>query len=320
MNPRIKSKALLLLAFLMNGNNLHATELTNSKILGAIPSTFDNIGIVRYIDMDAGTVVGSEFLRGVPAAMPPPPSALPVANYIAERLNLDGLSIAAVALSNDDVSASMDSTGRRNFRLYVADHDTGRLRQTIASRPDIEPVDHADYDVYRDNTPGNPTFVAFLNETLLLVTSNEEDINVSGPALLAQDAQPAPNWSILSAVEIDAPVLILRHLQYPMVPPPGADVPHHEDFVLGMWISDTSAPVFQIEASTDLGHEAAEHYIRTVGAIEAVAGPDGIAFSLDQPVAGNDNYPGSLELLHSELGDHYTDLIYVWLLGIWFTI
>lgn len=40
-----------------------AAEPSNSKILGAIPQSFDNVGIVRYIDMDADTVVGSEFRR-----------------------------------------------------------------------------------------------------------------------------------------------------------------------------------------------------------------------------------------------------------------
>lgn len=90
----------------MNGNNLHATELTNSKILGALPQSFDNIGIVRYIDMDADTVVGSEFRREVPAATPAPTNALPLSTYIAQRLRIDGLSIAAVAFSNQDVAAS----------------------------------------------------------------------------------------------------------------------------------------------------------------------------------------------------------------------
>ena len=320
MNLKIKSMALLLIIMLMNYQSIHAEELSNIKILGAILQSFDNVGIVRYADMDAATVVGAEFLRKVPAAMPAPASALPVDRYIAERLMLDGLSIAAIALRNQDVTSSMGSSARSVFRLYVAKHDTAELVQSVSARSDVQAVSHPEYSIFRDNNPDNPIYIAFLNETLILITSNEDDIKESGAALVAQEPQPAPNWSMLNAVEIDAPVLILRHLQYPVSPPPGAEIQNHENFVLGMWISDMSAPVFQIEASTDLEPEAAEGYIRTVGAIEALAGPDNIAFSLDHPEETRQNYRGRLELHHSELGDHYTDLTYTWLLGIWFAI
>ncbi|MEX2334406.1 MAG: hypothetical protein WD600_09120, partial [Pseudohongiella sp.] len=123
-----------------------ATELSNNKILGAIPQSFDNIGIVRYIDMDADTVVGSEFRREVPAVMPPPTSAMPVTHYLAERLRRDGVAVAATALSNQDVAASMGSSGRNTFQLYVAEQNTDGLQQTIASRRNIQRVGHAQFD------------------------------------------------------------------------------------------------------------------------------------------------------------------------------
>ncbi len=320
MSHRKKNAVFLLLAFLMSGNTLFAKELPNSKILGAIPQSFDNIGIIRYIDMDADTVVGSEFLREVPAAMPAPTHAMPVHMYIAERLQLDGLSIAAFALSNQDTPASMDSSGRNRILLYVAEHNTADLMQSVSTRRDIQQVDHAQYEVYRDNAPGNPTYVAFLDETMILVTNNEDDIAESGPALLAQDSQPTPHWSMLNVVDMNAPALILRHLQYPMIPPPGADVPHHDNFVLGMWMSDLSAPIFQMEVSTDVQRAEAQEYIRTVGAIEALSGPEGMALNLEQPDAPGSNYTGTLEVVHSEMGDHYTDLVFIWLLGNWFAI
>lgn len=320
MRNNIKNIVYLLVTFILSGNSLFAAELTNTRILGAIPKPFDNIGIVRYIDMDAETVVGSEFLREAPSFMPAPTHDLPVGTYIAERLRLDGLSIGAVALSNQDVVADMANPARNIFRLYVAEHNTDELRKSISRRSDIQQVSNSQYEVYLDDNPVNPTYVAFLDETLILVTNREADITVSAPALLAQEAQVAPSWSVLTTVNINAPVLILRYLQYPMTPPPGSDVPHQDDFVMGMWISDLSMPAFQIEASTDLMHESAEDYIRTVGAIEALSGPEGITFTLAQPVTGDENYLGRLELLHSEMGDHYIDLTYVWLLGLWFAI
>jgi hypothetical protein len=120
-------------------------------------------------------------------------------------------------------------------------------------------------------------------------------------------------------VDKDAPVLIPRYLQLPMTPPPGADVPHYDDFVLGMWMSDLSEPVFQMVVVTDLPHADAEHYIRTIGAIEAISGPEGMELNLEQQVAEN-KFTGTLEVVHHELGDHYTDLVFFWLLGIWFAI
>lgn len=311
---------LMLVLVYLTSMHTQASELSNRKILGAIPQSFDNIGIVRYTDMDSDTVIGAEFLREVPEAMPPPTSALPVGTYIAERLRQDGLAVAVTALSTQDIAAGMDYSARNIFRLYVAEQSTDGLMRAISSRGNIQQVEHEQYDIYRDDSTDDPTYIAFLDETLILVTNNEDDITVSGSALLAQDAQPASNWSMLGTVDFHAPVLILRYLQYPMTPPPGAEVPHHEDFVLGAWISDMSVPVFHLEASTDLGPGAAEDYIRTVGAIEAVSGPEGVAFSMEGRDAKGDSYLGRLELLHSELGDHYTDLAYIWLLGIWFAI
>tara|TARA_R110002073_G_scaffold242379_1_gene404366 strand:- start:149 stop:346 length:198 start_codon:yes stop_codon:yes gene_type:complete len=54
--PRAVKNALLLMLVGTRLISIHvlAAELSNSKILGAIPNSFDNIGIVRYEDMDAG--------------------------------------------------------------------------------------------------------------------------------------------------------------------------------------------------------------------------------------------------------------------------
>ena len=125
---------------------------------------------------------------------------------------------------------------------------------------------------------------------------------------------------MLNGTDTQAPILILRRLQYPIVPPPNGDVPREENFIVSMWISDTSEPMFRLEIATDLNREAAQAYITTVGGIEMLSGPEGISLRLEDPVAEDGNYTGVLELIHNEAGDHYTDLAFHWLLGIWFAI
>lgn len=56
MNRKNMSRALLWMALLLSVSKVFATDLSNSKILGAIPQSFDNIGIIRYVDMNADTL------------------------------------------------------------------------------------------------------------------------------------------------------------------------------------------------------------------------------------------------------------------------
>lgn len=117
---KIKTPLALVGALLIN-IHVQAAEPSNNTILGAIPQSFDNIGIVRYADMDADTVVGAQFLRETrtPPGMQGPTDAMPLGHYIAERLNADGLAIAVQALSNQDVGAGMDYSARNTFRCML---------------------------------------------------------------------------------------------------------------------------------------------------------------------------------------------------------
>jgi hypothetical protein len=320
---RIKKSVILptVVCALLAAFNTNATELTNERILGALPQSFDNVGIVRYHELDESTVVGGEFLREAAPVMASAVPSLPLISFISHHLGTEGLALGAFALSNQDVGSGMGPSARSLFGLYVAENGLEQLIGMLENRNSVQQISHQEYRIFSEERNGSVVYAAFIDDRTILTSDQQGDILAIAQALQSEEiAEDSAIWRQLKDVNIDAPVLILRDLQFPMAPPPGFEVPSAENFILGLWMTDMSAPVFKLEAATELDVEAAENYITTVGGIEALSGPEGMALSLQPGTETDSNITGTLTIVHSEMGDHYTDLTFHWLLGNWFSI
>ncbi|MEC8860916.1 MAG: hypothetical protein VYE29_13075 [Pseudomonadota bacterium] len=299
----------------------YAAELTNERILGALPPSFDNVGIVRYHELDESSVVGGEFLREAAPVMASALPNLPLISFISRHLRIEGMALGAFALSNLDMGSGVGPSARSVFGLYVAENSLEPLIRTLENRSPVQQISHQEYRIFSEERNGSVVYAAFIDDRTILTSDQQDDILAMALALQSEEiAEDSSNWRQLKDVDIDAPVLILRDLQFPMAPPPGFEVPSAENFILGMWMTDMSAPVFELEAATELDVEAAENYITTVGGIEALSGPEGMALRLQPRTETDSNISGTLTVVHSEMGDHYTDLVFHWMLGNWFSI
>lgn len=292
-------------------------ELSNEKILSSIPSMFDNIGIIRYSELDTNTVVGREFLRTFPPGAILAGADHSMRQYLQEHLSQEGLSVNVTALSSSEVGSSSDSSERNVLQIYVANEPTREIEAVLAARVHVQRIEHPDFSLYQEINARQLEYAAFFGDNTVLLANDAESIEFVVERLLAQAPEPEATWSELSEVNRSAPILILRNLKYPIPQPEAYDTPNEGNFAIGMWISDASRAAFELEIASDLDLEEAKNYLRVVGAIEALSGPEGVALEI-RP--SGENYMGDLQLLYSEMGDHHTDLAFHWLLGIWFAI
>jgi len=105
-------------------------ELSNEKILSLIPNMYDNIGVIRYSELDTNTVVGREFLRTFPQGAILAGADHPMSQYLHEHLSQEGLSVNLTALSSSEVGSSSDSSERNVLRIYVASEPTRETRNS----------------------------------------------------------------------------------------------------------------------------------------------------------------------------------------------